>query len=170
MSRQSTEANAIRNLQRYLRQLSYDEPQIKAPPVDGIFESDTRDALRAFQSLKGLPVTGTADPETWELLYTLYRISLAENAPPRAVSVFPRTPKNYTITLGTSGIAVSLLQHMLTELTDLYSDLGDFSISGIYDPPTQRAVSAFQGHNVLKKTGVVDRGTWNRIADLYRDL
>ncbi len=168
MSRQSTEIYAIQNLQRYLRQLSYDEEQIKAPPIDGVFEGETQDALRAFQALKGLPVTGVADQETWELLYTLYRASLAKNAPPRAVSVFPRTPESYALTPGSEGIAVSLLQHMLIELAYLYGDLGELSISGIYDAPTERAVSAFQDRNVLKKTGSVDRATWNQIADQFQ--
>ncbi|MBQ9760468.1 MAG: peptidoglycan-binding protein [Clostridia bacterium] len=170
MPDQNTEAQAILNLQRYLRQLSYDEESIKAPPVDGIFETDTQNALRAFQKLKGLPVTGKADQETWELLYALYRASLAKNSQPRPIALFPRTPTDYELALGATGVLVMLLQYMLDELTHSYSDLGDFSVNGTFDEPTKAAVNAFQSHNVLRQTGAVDRDTWNQIADQYNSL
>ncbi len=167
-SPRNNEEAAIRNLQRYLRQLSYDiDSSIPRPPVDGIFERDIENALRQFQESRGLPITGTADQETWELLYAAYRASLADSSPPRSVSLFPRTPDAYELDIGCEGIAVMTLQHMLTELTIDYSDLGDFAITGTYDTPTQNAVTAFQSHNVLKQTGKVDRLTWNRIADQY---
>ena len=73
---------AVTNLQRYLRQLSYDEASIPPPPVDGIFEDATVAALREFQRLRGFPVTGQADQETWDRLYADYRASLAKNSPP----------------------------------------------------------------------------------------
>ena len=170
MPDQNTEAIAIRNLQRYLRQLSYDEESIQAPPVDGVFASDTEDALRAFQALKGLPVTGKANQETWELLYALYRASLASNSPPRPIHLFPRTPSNYELTLGAEGATVVLLQFMLGELTRDYSDLAVVNPSGIYDASTEAAVNAFQRHNVLQQTGRVNRDTWNQIADQYNSL
>lgn len=164
------EAQAIRNLQRYLRQLSYDEDHITRPPIDGIFESDTRKSIRDFQAIKGLPVTGTADQETWELLYASYRSSLANNSSPRTIALFPRIPKDETLSIGSRGFTVSTLQHMLTELTLNYSDLGDFEISGVYDESTQHAVRTFQSHNVLSQTGNVDRLTWNQIADQYNTI
>lgn len=170
MPERNNESAAIRNLQRYLRQISYDEDSIKAPPIDGVFETDTRDALRAFQALKGLPVTGSANQETWELLYAVYRASLSKNSPPRMIAIFPRTPDDYELTLGEQGTLVMLLQYMLTELTHSYSDLGSFSINGTYDTPTKSAVSAFQSHNVLQNTGNVNRDTWNQIADQYNSL
>lgn len=170
MPPRENEADAIRNLQRYLRQLSYDEERITRPPVDGIFESDTREALQNFQSIKGLPVTGTADQETWELLYASYRSSLASNSPPRTVAIFPRTPDSAVLTIGSQGFTVMTLQHMLTELSLNYSDLGELAISGSYDEPTQNAVRAFQSHNVLAQTGDVDRLTWNQIADQYNTI
>jgi len=61
MNDHPNQAPAVENLQRYLRQLSYDQPEIPAPPIDGIFESQTEEALRQFQRSRGLPVTGSAD-------------------------------------------------------------------------------------------------------------
>ena len=170
MTKEETEVQAIQNLQRYLRQLSYDEESIPAPPIDGIFESDTRRALQSFQVLKDLEPTGRADQETWELLYAAYRASLARNSPPRTVAVLPRTPPDAELIRGSIGFPVMALQHMLRELTFNASYLGPIEVTGTYDEATEAAVLAFQAHNVLKKTGRVDLETWNEITDQYNVL
>ena len=170
MSERQNETEAIRNLQRYLRQLSLDGTITPSPPIDGIFERDTRDALIAFQRSRDLPATGVADAQTWELLYAAYRSSLAANSPPRTVALFPRTPSGYSIGLGNEGFLVRTLQYMLTELGSDYSDLGNFEINGIYDQPTESAVTAFQSHNVLAQNGRVNQDTWNAITDRYNTL
>ena len=40
-----TRKDAVNNLQRYLRQLSYTDPDITAPPIDSIFEKATADSV-----------------------------------------------------------------------------------------------------------------------------
>lgn len=171
MPQHQNESEAIRNLQRYLRQLSYHEPLILAPPIDGIFESDTRRSLQNFQSLYGLPETGVADRETWDVLYAAYRTSITENTPPRAISVFPfLSPEDTRLTLGSNAFSVTVLQHMLRELSVLYSPLLKVEITGIYDDPTYAAVKLFQEKNRLPSNGTTDVSTWNAIADQYNLL
>ena len=92
MPQYETEAQAIQNLQTYLRQLSYHDGSIKAPPIDGIFDTDTRQSLMDFQASKDLPQTGVADQALWELLYATYRTSLAQNSPPVRMEIFPLLP------------------------------------------------------------------------------
>lgn len=161
---------SVENLQRYLRQLSYDEPTLIAPPIDGIFESQTEEALREFQRLRGIPITGSADQETWELLYNAYRSSLAYNSPPRPILVFPPDPEGYAITVGSIGFPVLALQHMLRELSYNYFGLSNIELSGIYDEQTQNAVRTFQSGNRLPVDGNVGLVTWNAIADQYNAL
>jgi peptidoglycan hydrolase-like protein with peptidoglycan-binding domain len=161
---------AVANLQRYLRQLAYWEENIPQPPVDGIFESRTEEALREYQRLRGLPVTGSADFDTWERLYADYRASLAAHSPPRQASIFPIYPENYVITEGSTGFAVTALQYMLSELRHSYSYLEDLVISGIYDAQTARAVQRFQRENGISGEGGVGLATWNAITDQYNTL
>jgi peptidoglycan hydrolase-like protein with peptidoglycan-binding domain len=54
------EREAIRNLQRYLRQLSFVNPEIPTPPIDGIYGTEMVSVTRAFQSDHGLPADGKA--------------------------------------------------------------------------------------------------------------
>lgn len=170
LAERSNEAQAIENLQRYLRQLSFDEEQIPAPPVDGIFESDTQRALVAFQEINGISPTGVADRETWELLYAAYRTSLARNTPPRAVALFPRSPNGYLLARGTVGAPVTALQYMLVELTHSYSAWEGLTVSGIFDEATEAAVTAFQLANALPPSGTVDKATWNAVTDQHNTL
>ena len=161
---------AIKNLQRYLRQLSYDEKTIDPIAIDGIFEAKTQAALQEFQRLRGLPTTGSADLETWERLYADYRASLALNSPPRTVQIFPLEPPAYVMTLGARGFPVLTLQSMLLELQHSYFPLGAVEVSGIYDEKTAEAVRLFQALNRLPADGAVGQMTWNAIADQYNVL
>ena len=54
-------------------------PEIRPVEIGGIFDSDTRAAVIAFQSLYGLPVTGIVDEETWNRLSEVYQLFIVEN-------------------------------------------------------------------------------------------
>ena len=161
------EQESIRNLQRYLRHLSYFNEEIGEAPIDGVFDTDTEAALRAFQRAKGLPETGLADRDTFERLFDAYRASVERKRPPRAISHFPQIPENYTVEVGEAQFLVSIIQHALAELAVIYDGLDDVPQSGEYDEQTAAAVRIFQGINGLPETGAVDRTTWNALADAY---
>ena len=170
MPQYANEAEAIRNLQTYLRQLSYHDASISPPPVDGIFDTDTQKSLTEFQISRGLAPTGIADQAVWELLYALYRASLAENTAPLKMDVFPSHPKNMEYGPGAQGFAVSAVQYMLGELERNYGAIRPPLVSGIYDGATVLAVKEFQKQNALQASGLVDRVTWNEIVDQYNRL
>ena len=138
-------------------------------PVDGIFDTATRDALRNYQRISGLPATGNADRATWEQLYADYLASLALHSPPTPISLFPRAPLGGFLDLGAAGIDVAVLQYMLGELTLLYS-LTPPEITGTYDTTTADAVREMQGYLDLSQNGLVDILTWNAIADRFNAL
>ena len=161
---------AVRNLQRYLRQLAYHDPKIPMPPVDGVFESQTREALEAFQRLYGLPVTGVADQVTWDTLYAAYRASVAEYSPPECVSIFPRYPVGYELRPGESGFPVLTLQFMLRELRVSYGITLPVELTGSFDEDTEDAVRGFQAKNFLPATGRVGKLTWDLITDQFNLL
>jgi peptidoglycan hydrolase-like protein with peptidoglycan-binding domain len=163
-------AVAIENLQRYLRRLSFGEPSIPDPPVDGIFDTRTEDALREFQRLRGLPITGRADAETWERLYDDYRAALALGTLPRRVSLFPSNPNGYRFTSGDQGFAVTALQYMLRELQADHREFADLPLSGVYDADTAEAIRVFQRKNGFPIDGEVGLLTWNALTDQYNVL
>lgn len=170
MPTQETHTDAVLRLQRYLRQLSYDHEEIFPPPIDGIFERDTLRSLNDFQRLKGLPITESADRETWDLLYASYLASLAENRAPLSVVIFPRVPETTELQLGAVGFPVSAVQYMLTELSPGYPSLAFPTVTGIYNEETEAAVREFQRRNNLPANGRVDQKTWDSIVSQYNSI
>lgn len=67
-------------LQGMLAQLSKDNRDILQPGLSGVLDLDTSDSLRGFQTLAGLPVTGTLDRITWKHLARQFTLNAAHNA------------------------------------------------------------------------------------------
>ncbi len=167
MTEHPTNRDAVRNLQRYLRRLSYENEDILPIPIDGIFETRTRDALAAFQRSRGLPATGRADKLSWDLLFAEYERVRREEDRRVYADFFPRTPVDYETTPGETGSFISLLQFMLDELRVIYDSLPPFAQSGIFDTETSAAVREFQRIGGLTQTGRVNRALWNRLSEEY---
>ena len=171
MAERPNEAQSTANLQRYLRQLGYFDPDIPFAPIDGIFESDTKDALIAFQRKNSLPATGTADRDTWDLLFREYNKSVNEQAVPEPVFFFPRYPVGYDVGTGDDGMVVTVIQLLLRELLTLYGqDNGSLAITGVFDNPTEQAVLNFQATHRVPETGRVDKDTWDLLAKGHRPI
>ena len=165
------ESTAIRYLQTYLRQLSYHDPAIPPPPIDGIFGDVTRRALCEFQREQGLPVSGTATADTWAALYAAYRLSCAESTLPARVAFFPPFPQDYVLKPGCAGFCVTVLQYMLRELQIGIGDGIPVEPTGVYDDATEAAVRAFQDCcPEAESNGIVSRSVWNAIAGRYNAL
>jgi peptidoglycan hydrolase-like protein with peptidoglycan-binding domain len=110
--------------------------------LDGDFGSVTIDAVKNYQSAKGLRVTGMAGPTTQRLLYG----GTAESG-------------SYSkLQSGSSGTAVKNLQYTLYELKYY-----DGNITGTYDDATLNAVMLFQEVNGLTADGVAGEQTQRRL-------
>ncbi|MBE6584516.1 MAG: hypothetical protein E7649_06030 [Ruminococcaceae bacterium] len=157
------ERDAITNVQRYLRQLSYHDENINPVPIDGIWDSETARALAEFQRQNGLSPTGTVNRVTWELLKQRYDQSIALNSPPAKLDIFPRIPQNYSVGEGDVGFTVTAIQYILGELEQLYT-FEKFTPSGVYDSATSAIVKLFQEKNGITPTGRTDRETWDAMA------
>jgi len=160
----------VLNLQRYLRQLSATEPDIMPPPLDGIFDTATDKALREYQALRGLPVTGRADLETWTLLYEDYLASLDKQARAEGFFLFPDFPPDYAVYPEEAHFLVTVIQFILNELRIAYDEIPRNTQSGVYDLATRQGILAFQRRYGLNESDRVDRATWNALAREYRRL
>ena len=165
MESRTFEAEAIRNLQRYLLQLSFFDPAIPPVPLDGVWERETENSLRAFQRWRGLPVTGRVDPVTWDALYAAYLKNLADTGRPEPVYVFPRQPNEYSVGLGDEGALIYAIQYLLRERMIEYGlQEEEQLLTQIYDAATEAWVKKFQAIHGLPVTGRVDKATWNELA------
>ena len=111
--------------------------------VDGIFGSGTQRAVRWFQQVNGLSVTGVADNATQQLLYS----SAAKPA-----TGYPSDDQYVTLSRSSQyNAAVVPLQRRLKSLGYLSG-----SVDGYFGSQTYRAVRNFQSRNGLSVTGVAD--------------
>jgi peptidoglycan hydrolase-like protein with peptidoglycan-binding domain len=117
--------------------------------ADGIFGAATTAALSAFQTARGLAVTGEVDAAT------LAALSGAPAAAPAATTATPGE-----LALGAEGEAVRALQQALAASGVFVPGGAD----GRFGTATQTAVKNFQRWNGLGVTGVVDAATAAKLA------
>ena len=178
MQQYPNEKQAIENLQRYLRRLSLEDPDIPEIAIDGIFGSETKDALIAFQSKYGIEPTGRADLYTWGMLYDIFKEGELRTSPPSMIAPFPRFPNDYSIgkgePIGSDGaLLVYVIQIILIELSSLYDEILELGIdypaypTGNFDDQTENAIKAFQKINGIEADGRVNKITWNALSASY---
>ncbi len=126
------EGDDVLQLQKRLKELLY-----YRGPLSGSYMELTRDAVRAVQTAYGLEVTGSADPETQEIIYGDCLRPLAR---------------------GSEGEDVARLQTRLQEIGYYWG-----KISGNYLEGTTAAVGHFQEDNGLVKSGKADIETLTRL-------
>lgn len=151
--------DAILNLQKYLRAISFADERILRPPLDGIFDSATEDSVRSFQASRGLGANGIVDKATWDAIYSEYEaLALAEELP-----FFPFSPTSYAAKLGEKSAFVAIVQILLRELSVAYDAFDAVEPTGIFDTATEQAVRELQRASGLPETGELDRATYRRL-------
>lgn len=155
----------IRSLQTMLRTIAQIDPdQITVVP-DGVYTSQTADAVRSFQENHGLPTTGVTDQDTWDLIVSAYR--------PAQVEIRPAEPVYITLNPGQSfgpgqrHHHIYLLQAMLTVLAEAYPGFPPVSISGHFDSKTEEAIRTLQLLSGLEPMGILDKQTWKALVLHY---
>ena len=163
----ANDSNDVREVQHKLRSVSAVDRRIPTISVDGIFGQETATAVREFQRVHGLPVTGDVDYATWKELDNAYLDTIRKSTRPAAVYIFPN---NYALHLGDSGDIVYVLQGMLNIIAGEYTDHPRIAVTGTLDGPTVRSVKRIQNAARLPEDGVVDKSTWNSIARLVSGI
>ena len=139
----------VRALQRFL-----DAFRHGPGPIDGLFGTLTRNAVRAFQADSGLTSDGVVGnltrAEVAELVALAARASVLD-------------PDGRELRLGTRGGDVSELQSLLKVV-----GLDPGTADGIFGTRTAGAVRAFQESNGLNIDGVVGRSTRTALAAALR--
>ena len=156
--------DAVRNLQRYLRTISFYDDRITRVPIDGIYDSDTRKAVSEFQSTRGLRPTGIVDRKTFDMIFKEFSQIIEANDRSNNTNLFPNNPQNYEASLGEESSFVAIIQLILRELSIIYDNIPELEISGVYNEETEAAVKEFQKLSRLSPTGKVNLQTWNRLV------
>lgn len=153
----------IDNLQRFLRRIQRAQGHLQPLAPDGLFGAETAAAVRDFQRQNGLPVTGTADYDTWTRIYAQYLPLIVGDVLPTAAVVFP-PGADACLSPGARGAAVLAVQMMLNTAAPHFSSVPPVPLTGVYDADTTAAVRRAQTVFLLPVTGVTELATWEALA------
>lgn len=149
----------IRSLQQMLRTIAQTDPRYLSVIPDGIYGTQTMQAITRFQQLAGLPLTGITDQQTWEQIVVCFENARVEEAPPEPL-ILTRLDQN-TLAI------VPILQGVLFWLSNCYRNIPAPSMSGEFDEMTVSSLLAFQRAAALEETGVLDKMTWKYLSLHY---
>ncbi len=157
------ERAVIRRIQSFLLEISYMGAGLPHVAIDGIYGEETRQAVRLFQEMHQLPVTGTVDHATWQAL-------VAEAMAGEALRLdgdFPLPRASLPLRVRDEGVAVWLLQSMIQFLSTWDARLAGVTPTGHYDLSTQAAIRLLQRRYGLPQSGLVDRQTYAALENEY---
>ena len=164
--------NDVEIIQEELNRIGQNYPAIpKITDPDGIFGVTTEAAVKSFQEIFNLPVTGVIDKATWYRIKRYYTgvKSLAELVSEGVSLEEAMVPFESTLTIGSTGTATALVQYYLNIIAYFGGNFNLFPINAVYDEQTANAVRAFQEFYSLQVTGEVDRTTWNKLKEVYTE-
>lgn len=154
----------ITDLQEMLRMIYPKSPLSK----DGLYGEKTKAAVEQFQKDYTLPITGSADQETYDAVVREYEkaLILQDQAEPLRIILQP----NQVIERNSENIHLYLLQGMLIAISRYYVEMPVARSTGILDEDTAKALSFFQSLSDLPVTGELDKNTWRHLSKHYRSV
>ena len=157
----------IKELQSCLHVISYYNTKIPCIIPNGIYDAETQNAVKAFQQYYNLTDSGEVNTATWDKIMSVYQHFV--NTAPQPLEVFPKKPDT-VMHPGDHCFTVAMIQAVLFELSQTYTNLPCVHVTGDYDTETVQAVQLFQKICGLPVTGDVDCQTWNMLAQISCDL
>ncbi len=149
MYRLDDKSSAIKEIQKFLHYLADGRyEQIPSIGIDGVFGEETENAVKKYQEIKGMDVTGSVDEKTFISLYEEYAALLAIQEAECLLLDYTLFPFKY----GDRGKSVLLINLFLDELGEAYEDLYRVRINDFYSRDTEGAVSKLRDLYMMPST------------------
>ncbi len=164
--------NDVLILKRELNRISQNYPAIpKITDLNGVFDRETDEAVRAFQKIFNLTVDGAVGKATWYKIKQIYAAVKRLSELTGEGLTISEVERRYTeeMSLGSQGPDVESVQYYLAFLGYFYPQLPPIAITGFFNEETRDAVFTFQSVYGLPVTGVVDAETFYTIEREYRN-
>ena len=165
--------NPVLAIQRDLRRIRQNYPAI--PDITttlGIYDKETEDAVKKFQEIFDLPVTGVVDKGTWyKIKYVYTSVKKLSDLYSEGLTIEEATFL-YTDRLdyGDTGIEVEYIHYFLDAIAFLDPDIPRLPTNSIYNNNTITMVKAFQKKYKLPVTGIFTYNDWTVLKNVYRNI
>ncbi|MBR7165052.1 MAG: peptidoglycan-binding protein, partial [Clostridia bacterium] len=171
--RRGSSGRDVRTVQQQLNRIRVNYPAIPAiNTVDGIFGTETENAVKTFQRIFNLTPDGVVGKSTWYRISYIY-VAVKRLGELNSEGERPQYDDNSypgLLRFGDTGSAVQNLQFYLKTIAAFNPFIPDLSIDGFFGKGTEDAVRAFQRTYGLSADGIVGEDTWNRIVSVYLDV
>lgn len=174
--REGDEGDDVKNLQNMLMGIVHIYPKMPVITLNGIYDSQTRNAVRSFQSMMGISDTGIMDKNTYEKLKVIYdkkdqikaieRIDFSNNVSNNNLNMGSDLSYN-VLKEGSKGRYVYRLQEYLRRVSLVNQNIPNIALDGIFGSETKKAVMSFQKEYGLEVTGIVDDEMWDKLYNEY---
>ena len=165
--------NPVLAIERDLRRIRKNYPAIpEITDTLGIYNEETSNAVKKFQEIFNLPITGKVDKGTWykiKYIYTsvkklsdLYSVGITEEE-----ATFLYTDE---LDYGDTGIEVEYIHYFLDAIAFLDNDIPRLPTNSIYNNNTIAMVKAFQKKYKLPVTGKFTYTDWTVLKNAYRNI
>jgi len=130
-------------------------------PVDGYYGDTTEKAVREFQRVFNLPVTGIIDKGTFYKIRQIYLGVTKLSEVKASQSIYKEVLEYSRLALIQGDIrpSVDLLQYFLNVLSVYYKSIPGVAYTKVFDTQTRAALIEFQKRMGLPVTGILDRET-----------
>lgn len=166
-----TSGDFVRMLKVQLNRIGRNYPAIPAITDDSIyFTVETENAVKKFQEIFNLQVTGIVDKTTWYKIKYLYNaVKNISNLYSEGISEEEATVLFGTkLQLGDTGSYINTLNYYLNVIAYFDPDIPFLNLnSDTFTEDTRQMVVAFQNKYGITATGEVNANTWRALKEAY---
>ena len=167
-----TAGDFVRKINLQLNRIGQNYPAIPVILNDSpYFTVETENAVKKFQEIFNLKVTGIVDKSTW------YKIKYIYNAVKKISDLYSEGINideasllfNKELKLGDTGSYIRTLNYLLNVVSYFDPEIEFLDLKGEeFINATEEVVKSFQKKYNLNNNGVVDRETWRVLRSIYR--
>ena len=169
-----TAGDFVRMIKIQLNRIGQNYPAIPVIRDDSVYYTvELENAVRKFQEIFNLDVTGSVDKSTW------YKIKYLYNAVKKISDIYSEGISldeaslvyNQKLMIGDEGFYVRALNYYLNVISYFDDDLPFLDLKGEkFTEDTKEVVIAFQNKYRLTSDGEVGQVTWRFLRDVYRQI
>lgn len=161
-----TRGKEVEEVQKKLLDLTNIYSNLPVVTSDGIFSDNTKRAIKKFQQLNALDITGELDKATLKRINEIHEcnkedIEISETRQENGVNYINQS-KNQ-LEMGDKGEYVVYLQKYLNIVSNKYPSISKLNEDGKFEEKTGNSVKEFQRLFNLQVDGKVDDITWNAL-------
>ena len=162
--------NPVLLIERDLKRIKSNYPAIPAiNDTLGIYTEEVENAVKKFQEIFSLPITGIVDKATWyKIKYVYTSVKKLSDLYSEGLSKSDATlAYNDELKYGDTGIEVEFIHYFLDALAFLDPDIPRLRTNSIYNNDTITMVKAFQEKYGLPVTGIFTYQDWKVLKSTY---